>query len=197
MFPLYMYGLLLMASTFTIFLTLSQFLYVLPVLTIAIIIGDKYTTTTYQQFSFLKGVGTMSVEENKAIAHRIVEEFLNTGDLDAVDRFFATDFINHNPARGITNDREGIKHYIASLYTAFPDLNTTIDDLIAEGDKVVCRVTTSGTHRGDLEGIPPTGKRMSVTNITIFRIANGKVFERWNVSDQLGILQQLGVIPST
>ena len=68
----------------------------------------------------------MSVEENKAIAHRIVDEFLDTGDFDSVDEFFATDFINHNPDRGITNDREGIEHYIAALYPTFPDLNTTI-----------------------------------------------------------------------
>lgn len=88
----------------------------------------------------------MSVEQNKAIAHRIVEACINKGDLGVVDALFAADFVNYSPAWGTTLDREGTKQLVANLRTAFPDLTTTVDDLIAEGDKVVIRGTSRGIH---------------------------------------------------
>ena len=137
----------------------------------------------------------MSVQENKAMVHRLLDEFLNTGDLAAAEKFFAPDFINHSPARGVTPDREGIKQFVSALHTAFPDIRMTADDLIAEDDKVIIRATMSGTHNGNLVGIPPTGKKVNIMVISILRLAEGKIIERWNVSDEFGLLQQLGAMP--
>ncbi len=138
----------------------------------------------------------MSVEENKAIARRLIDEFINKGDLSIADELFAEDFVNHDPGRGTTPDREGMKQFLINLRAAFPDQKLTVEDLIAEGDKVVLRFTGSGTHKGDLSGIPPTGKQFNVPGVSILRIADGKVVERWNVSDYLLLLQQLGIIPA-
>jgi len=137
----------------------------------------------------------MSAEENKAMVRRLVKELVNKGDLSVVGEIFATNFVNHSPATGTTPDREGIKQYIAMLHAAFPDFHCTIEDLIAEGDKVVVRVINRGTHRAELMGIPPTGKQVNMTAISIFRFAGGKVVERWNNTDDLGLLQQLGAFP--
>jgi len=137
----------------------------------------------------------MSVEENRAMARRLVEEFVNKGNLAIADETFATNFVNHSPAAGITLDRQGIKQYITMLRSAFPDFHDTIEHLIAEGDKVVVRVIGHGTHRGELMGISPTGKQVTLTGISIFRFAGGKLIERWNNTDDLGLMQQLGVVP--
>ena len=138
----------------------------------------------------------MSVEENKGIARRIVEEFINKADLSVADELFAEDFVNHSPGRGTTPDREGFKQFITNLRSAFPDQILTIDDLIAEGDQVVLRMTGRGTHTGDFGIIPATGKQFEVPLISILRFANGKAVERWNVSDEVSLLQQLGIIPA-
>ena len=138
----------------------------------------------------------MSTEENKAIVHRIFNEFLNTGNLDAADEFFAVNFVNHSPGRGTAPDREGMKQFIASLRTTFPDMKLSPDDLIAEGDKVAVRMTASGTHLGEIARVPPTGKRISWDAMSILHFVDGKVVERWNLSDELAILQQLGVRPT-
>jgi steroid delta-isomerase-like uncharacterized protein len=92
--------------------------------------------------------------------------------------------------------REGIKQFYATLRAAFPDIHFTIEDQIAEGDRVVTRWTARATHTGEYQGIPPTGKQFSLTGIDIDRIANGKVVECWPIADELGVLQQLGVIPA-
>jgi steroid delta-isomerase-like uncharacterized protein len=144
-----------------------------------------------------KEEGTMSIEENKAVVQRIVKEFLNEGNTDVADELFTADFVNHNPARGNTPDREGLKQFIIDLHTAFPDSYTEMEDLVAEGDKVVVRVTSRGTHKGNLWGIPPTEKQIEVSGISIFRFVAGKVVERWNLTDNLLLLQQIGIIPST
>lgn len=138
----------------------------------------------------------MSVEENKAIARRLFEEGVFKGDLAVVDETIATDFVNHSSIFGATPDQEGLKQEVTLLRTGFPDLQGTIEDLFSEGDKVVVRVTGRGTHTGELMGIPPTGKQINVTAISIFRLAGGKVVERWNVTDQLAMLRQIGVIPT-
>jgi steroid delta-isomerase-like uncharacterized protein len=138
----------------------------------------------------------MSTEENKAIVRRIFDEFLNTGDPDAADELFAADFVNHSPGRGAAPDREGMKQFITSLRRTFPDMKLTPDDLIAEGDKVTVRMTISGTHRGEIAGVSATGKQVAWDAISILRFADGKAVERWNISDELGLLRQLGVKPS-
>jgi steroid delta-isomerase-like uncharacterized protein len=136
----------------------------------------------------------MSSEENKAVVQRAVEAF-NQGDQDAVDELFAANYVDHDPSRaGLPSGPEGVKQAWGAFRAAFPDLQGTIEDMITEGDKVVVRGTISGTHQGDLMGIPPTGRRVTVTLIDVNRIEGGKLVERWGVSDMLGMMQQLGVM---
>jgi len=94
------------------------------------------------------------------------------------------------------NDREGFKAFVGINLGAFPDVKVTSDSLVAEGDKVVNRWTAIGTHTGELMGIPATGKRITMTGITIVRVADGKITEFWMESDQMGMMQQLGVVPA-
>lgn len=137
----------------------------------------------------------MLAEENKAIVQSAVEAF-NRGDWEAVDRLFAADYLDHDPSRaGLPPGPEGVKQAWSVFRAAFPDLRGAIEDMIAEGDKVVVRGVVRGTHRGELMGVPPTGKQVTVTLIDINRIEGGKLVERWAEQDNLGMMQQLGVIP--
>ena len=138
----------------------------------------------------------MSVEENKALVRREIEEGWHQGNLVVVKEIYATNFIDHSPFPGTTPDREGIKQFIKIIRDAFPDIKLTIEDLIAESDKVVERLTVTGTNKGEFMGITPTGKQITVPVITINRLAGDKIVERWSISDQLAMMQQLGVIPS-
>ncbi len=133
----------------------------------------------------------MPTEENKAIIRRRVEEIWNSGNLTTADELIVTDYASNGQAIG----REGFKQFVTSVRTAFPDLYFTIEDLIAEGDKVVVRYTGRGTHKGDFSGIPATGKQVIFTGIDLFCIADGKMAEEWLNFDRLGMLQQLGMIP--
>ena len=137
----------------------------------------------------------MSTEENKAIVRRDWEETWNKGNLDTVDEIFATTYVGHFLSPEFPPDLEGYKQFINSYRTAFPDIHITIEDEIAEGDKVVTRFTSRGTHKGELMGIAPTGEQVTVTGISIFRIAGGKIVEDWTEFDAVGMLQQLGVMP--
>lgn len=137
----------------------------------------------------------MSVAEHKALIHRTVDAF-NLGDWDAVDRLFAPDYVDHDPYRAnLPPGPAGVKQAWTGFRAAFPDLHATIEDLIAEGDKVAVRGAIRGTHLGELMGIPPTGKRVTMTLIDVNRIGGGKLAERWAEADMLGMLQQLGVVP--
>ena len=141
----------------------------------------------------------MSVEENKAIARRMYEAFgqaVSTGNWAALDAVLAADAIDHNPVPGQGPGLEGVKQVFAVFAAGFPDIHFSVEDMIAEGDKVVSRLTMHGTHRGDFQGIAPTGKSITQTGIDILRIVGGKVVERWGEFDNLGLLQQLGVIPA-
>lgn len=135
-------------------------------------------------------------EENKAVSRSVIEECFNKGNLALADELYTADYIDHNALPGMPNGPEGFKQTAAMYRAAFPDIHITIEDQLAEGDKVVTRWTGSGTHQGELMGIPPTGKQVTVTGIGIDRIANGKIVEHWEIFDQLGMMQQLGVIPS-
>ena len=137
----------------------------------------------------------MSTEANKALVRRTLEEFYNQGDPTLADEVFADDFVNHDPAAPQLVGREGRKQWVATMAASFPGSRTTIDDLIAEDDKVVKRSTWRGTHQGEWNGIPATGKQITVSSITIYRIAEGKIQECWWAYDVLGVLQQLGVVP--
>ena len=137
----------------------------------------------------------MSAEQNKAIVSRWVAGGWNTGDLSLVDEFYA-DYTMHSPGIPDVQGTEAFKGFVTMYRAAFPDIHFTIEDMVAEGDKVVWRATTRGTHRGDLMGIPPTGKSIVVSSTIISRFDNGKWAEDWVLIDMLGMLQQLGVIPA-
>jgi steroid delta-isomerase-like uncharacterized protein len=139
----------------------------------------------------------MGAEENKAIVQRIDAEVWNKGNLDVIDEVIADDCVQTvvgapEPIRG----PQGFKEFVTMYRTAFPDLHITTDQQIAEGDTVVSRWTATGTHQGDLMGIPPTGKQATVSGIHVERFANGKAVESWGIFDQLGLLQQIGAIPA-
>lgn len=134
-------------------------------------------------------------EENKAIFRRYVEEVGNEGNLDLVDEIFS-DYASHQPDGSVLErGPEDVKRFMGEFRSAFPDFHTTIEDQIAEDDKVVTRWTMRGTHEGEFRGIAPTGKQISVTGIGIFRFSDGKVVESWDNFDQLGMMQQLGAVP--
>jgi len=136
----------------------------------------------------------MDVEENKALVRRYFEEIDEFGDESVLDRYLAADFVDHSPSPGCTPDLQGMKVAFRIFRIGSPGTHH-IDDVIAEADKVVVRVTGHGVHSGDLFGIPPTHREFTSTGITIFRIAEGKIVERWVEIDMLGALQQLGVLP--
>ena len=136
----------------------------------------------------------MSPEENKALVRRTIEA-LNERNWAAYDEAFSSDIVLHNASRTIQG-LQAHKHYVSMLLTAFPDLHFTIEDLIAEGDKVVDRYTARGTHTGALMDMAPTGKRFTATAISINHIANDKVVEQWFNVDDLGLFQQLGLVPA-
>ena len=123
----------------------------------------------------------MSIERNKLTVRAFVAAAHGRGDLAAIDAYLAPTFVDHNPVRGLPPNRDGIRMLFSALWTAFPDLEATIHDQVAEGDKVVTRKTLSGTHRRPFLGLPPTGKQVSFEVIDILRLADGKVVERWCV----------------
>lgn len=137
----------------------------------------------------------MSVEANKAIVRRAYD-FWNTGDASAIDQLFAPDLVMHLRGRSDVAGLDAYWRYLTAFRDAFPDQRWTLEDEIAEGDKVAVLWTLRGTHRGELMGIPPTGKGVTVTGMSVFRIAGGKLAENWVQSDVLGLLQQLGAIPA-
>ena len=138
----------------------------------------------------------MSVEDNKALIREIIEEVWNRGNLAAVDRYFAPDYVDHTPFPGQGPGPEGYRQVVTAIRDAFPDLYLTLGDILAEGDRVAFRYTMEGTHQGDFVGIPPTGKPFSVEGMIIARVVDSKAVERWANLDTLGLMQQLGVIPS-
>jgi steroid delta-isomerase-like uncharacterized protein len=135
-------------------------------------------------------------EANKALVGRYVEEVWHQGNLDAADEMVAPDFVGHFP-EGEAIGIEGAKEHVIAFRTPFPDIHFTIEDMIAEGDKVAARLTFDGTHTGEMMGIPPTGVQTTVTGIFILQIGDGKLVEVWSIVDMLGIMQQLGVMPAT
>ena len=137
----------------------------------------------------------MSVEENKAVELRFFEEVVNKGNLAVIDELVVANFVDRCALPGVAPDREGYKQFFAMARSAFPDFHSTLEDMIAEGDKVVQRFTVRGTHKGEWMGIAPTGKQIEVGGIAIHRLADGKIVEDWASMDMLGMMQQLGVAP--
>jgi len=133
-------------------------------------------------------------EQNKAIFRAIPEKLVNTGNLDTADQYFAQDFVDHTTPAGLPNGLAGFKAYVTMLRGAFPDLHLTVEDVVAEGETVVVRATARGSMKGDFLGRKATGKTATWTEIHIGRLAAGKVVEHWATIDQLGMLQQLGLV---
>jgi steroid delta-isomerase-like uncharacterized protein len=136
-----------------------------------------------------------TAEENKAQFRRTYEELLNRGILDVADELVAPDFLNHEAPPGRNRGPESMRGLATMLRTAFPDLHFTIEELVGEGDTVAGRVTLSGTHEGPLMGMPPTGRSVRQNSMHFVRFRDGKAIEHWGVRDDLGMMQQLGVIP--
>ena len=138
----------------------------------------------------------MEHEANKAIVRRLYEEAFNhASDLKVIDEFIAVDFRDHAGPPGLPPGREGFRMLIAAWRHAFPDISVTVDMAVAQGDTVAIAWTGGGTHRGELMGIPPTGVAGRITGVIFNRLVDGRIVERWGNSDDLGLLQQLGVIP--
>ena len=137
----------------------------------------------------------MSTEANKALARKMFEDVLNGRNLDLLDELATSDYVEHNPLPGQRAGIDGIRDRYTMVLTAF-DPHFTIDDVIAEGDKVVLRWTNAGTHVGEFLGMPPTGRSYRIPGVEIWRVENGKLAEHWDVVDVFGQLQQLGLLPA-
>ena len=135
-------------------------------------------------------------ESNKTILRRFFEELFNTGDLSVADEIVGVNYVNHDAVPGETPGREGLKAFVTHIRTAFPDIYFTIEDQIAEGDSVVTRWTVTGTQQGEFAGVPATGKSVRVKAINIHRVTGGQIQEGWLNWDALGMMQQLGVVPT-
>ncbi|SRR6266542_6943961 len=137
----------------------------------------------------------MSTEQNKALLLRIFEEGVNQNNPSVFDELIAPDCKFYDPPLGMQPSREGFRQILAKFREAFPDMRLTIEDEFADGDTVIQRGYFTGTHTGEYNGIPPTGKKVKMNAIHIWRFANGKAVENWVQIDQLSLMQQLGVIP--
>jgi predicted ester cyclase len=135
-------------------------------------------------------------ERNKAVVRRFIEEVQNKKDPAVFDELNGPDFVNLSAPPGVPSDREGGKMFLWSFFSAFPDSRWTIDEMIAEGDRVATKKTFTGTHTGDLGEIPPTGKSVTLQYVDILRLRDGKIVEHWLSMDQLSLLQQLGAMPT-
>jgi steroid delta-isomerase-like uncharacterized protein len=136
-------------------------------------------------------------ESNKQLSRRVNDEVWNEGKINLIDELVSADFVNHSAPPGLPADREGFKQFVGMYRAAFPDVQITIEDILAEGDRVMTRWSATGTHKGKLLGIPPTNKKVTVTGMSENRISGGKIVEQWNEFDDLGMLQQIGAIPQS
>jgi steroid delta-isomerase-like uncharacterized protein len=137
----------------------------------------------------------MSAEANRSLVNRYAEEAINQGRLEVIDEICAVDYRSYPPGFP-EGDRELDKQLIAMFRSAFPDMHKRVDELVADGEVVIERATYSGTHAGEFMGIPPTGRKVTFNGMHLFRIVDGKIAETRGIMDQMGMLQQLGVMPS-
>jgi steroid delta-isomerase-like uncharacterized protein len=145
---------------------------------------------------FGKGTRACQLKKTKALARRFADDILNRGNVDVVDEIYTPDYVGHDPAmpedvHGI----EGAKENYNMILSAFPDIQITIEDQVAEGGTVVSRWTMRATHQGELMDIPPSGKRVEFMGVSISRIEGGKIVEDWDIYDALGMMQHIGAIP--
>jgi steroid delta-isomerase-like uncharacterized protein len=138
----------------------------------------------------------MSLEENKALFRRWFEDVVNRNDYSVVEELLAPGYQAHFPGAPGPIDRDGHRGMVEMFAAAFPDWEEQIQDVVAEGDRVVLRVTAGGTHEGEFQGMAPTGKTVEITGMGIVRVENGKIAESWWEFDAIGLMQQLGAIPT-
>jgi steroid delta-isomerase-like uncharacterized protein len=138
------------------------------------------------------------MDDNRTVVRRWMEAWNGglAGLVRAVDELMADDYVRHDPNTPEVRGRKAQKQLVTMFLTAFDDLHLTIEDLVAEGDKVAGRITVRATHKGELFGIPPTGRQVTVSMLEIYRLAGDKIAEQWIVMDALGMMQQLGAIPT-
>lgn len=137
----------------------------------------------------------MSSEANKGVVGRFYDAF-NRHDLAALDEIVADAYVDHNPGPGQAPGREGLKQVFSLFQAAFPDLHIVVDNLVAEGERVISRQTASGTHSGEFLGLLPTGKHVKFIAMDEHRVANGRIVETWHLEDLLGLMYQLGAMPA-
>jgi len=135
-----------------------------------------------------------AIEQNKNTVTEFIDALFTKGDLGAVDEYLAEKFVNHDPPIGVTADREGMRAAGAMFRAAFPDWHSEMDILVGEGDLVVEHFTASGTQRGEIFGVPPSGCAVALPGINIWRVRDGRIVERWGRLDELGLLRQLGLV---
>ena len=136
----------------------------------------------------------MTTADLKTLTRRFYDDVIVGGNLDLIDELVHDEFVEHEEFPGLPPGKESIRFFVTTMREAFPDLTTTIEDIIVEDKKVVSRFRFSGTHRGEFGGIPPTGKKIDVQAIDILAYRDGKLIEHWGLTDQMAMMQQLGVI---
>jgi steroid delta-isomerase-like uncharacterized protein len=134
-------------------------------------------------------------DQNKATARRIFEEMETQGNLNVANEIFSSDFVGHMPM-GDMHGPASMKQFAISLQTGFPDLRSTVEDQIAEGDRVMTRFRARGTHQGEFRGVPTSGNQMDISGIIVSRFANGKIVEQWGIPDLLSLMQQIDAVPT-
>jgi len=140
----------------------------------------------------------MSAQDNKALVRRYFEDAWNKHNPAVVDEIYAADFVDRSPdIPGIAHTRDGLKQFMGVYLRAFPDGNITVEEQLVEGDRVVTRWSGRGTQTGEFMEMPPSAKKVAITGVQIDRFLGGKIVEEWTLFDQLGMLQQLGVVPAT
>jgi steroid delta-isomerase-like uncharacterized protein len=151
--------------------------------------------TSVLAFAGCRGSGgsPVSTEHNKTVVRRFLDEIVNKGSTAAADELLHPDFVAYPPGSSQPINRERFLEFASVFRSAFPDMHDTVEDIVAEGDRVAIRVTVHGTHRGEFQGIAPTGKPIAFSGFAIFRLANGKIVENRALSDRLGLMQQLGL----
>jgi len=136
----------------------------------------------------------MSTEDNKAFVRRLYAEVMGKGNMTVADALLSTEYVEHLPVP--TPGHEGLKQLVLMVLSAFPDIHPTVEDAVAEGDRVAVRIVSRGTHQNAFLGIPPSGKAVEWGEMHIYRVVGGKIVEHWGEIDQFGLLQQIGALPS-
>jgi steroid delta-isomerase-like uncharacterized protein len=132
----------------------------------------------------------------KEIVRSFVEQYQEKRDQHAFSEFLAADVVDHTPMPGTSPGSEGVRQVFEMLWAALPDMSVKVHEMVAEGDIVVTRKSFVGTHRGEMFGVPPTGKSVHIDLIDIVRVSDGKIVEHWNIVDSMGLMQQLGAVPA-